>query len=137
MWGRVLKVSRFFPPGRRWVLRNLTTREYVYAHVLTSEDGSGGGPDRPDAAHPWGFTLGTVVAVNTCWYDHPIRHVLGWEVHGKWAGNRFDIVEERRLSEDTEGRHEAWADVSREERRAMLVLFARNGWDQHRTSDRI
>ena len=129
-WRRILKIHHFFPPGHRWILRNLTTREYVFAYVLTSEDEHGGGSDKPDATHPWGFTLATVIAVNTCWSDDPLGNSAGVEMHGKWAGNWFDIVEDRRLSEDMRGA--LWVDVSWQERSAMMRLFERNGWNRPR-----
>ena len=29
-WRKILRYKQFFPPGHRWVLRNLTQKEYVY-----------------------------------------------------------------------------------------------------------
>ena len=128
-WQRILRIRKYFPPGRYWVLRNLTTMEYVYAHVLTSEDGHGGGLDMPDAQHKWGFDLGTVVVVNTCWSDYPSEGRFGLNVCGQWAGNCFDIVDQARLFRDIKAGSEMWVDVSYREWAAMVELFKMNRWN--------
>ncbi|KAF8418615.1 hypothetical protein EV426DRAFT_618886 [Tirmania nivea] len=128
-WQRILKIKKYFPPGRNWVLRNLTTLEYVYVHVLTSKDGYGGGLDSPDAAHEWGFTIGTLVAVRTCWSDDSSAGMSGLEVRGRWAGDCFDIVEEERLLRDMKTGDGVWVDVSHSEWEAMVQLYEQNRWN--------
>ncbi|RPB23415.1 hypothetical protein L211DRAFT_882343 [Terfezia boudieri ATCC MYA-4762] len=129
-WRRVLEIKKYFPYGQHWVLRNLTTMEYVFARVLSSKDGQGGGLDRPDAAHEWGFTLGTVVAVNTCWSDDSSAAMFGLDVRGKWAGHRFDIVTEKKLLQDMKAGGGTWVDVSHREWAAMVRLFEENRWNE-------
>jgi len=109
------------------MLRNHTTKEYVYAHVFTSKDGTGGGLDRPDAKAILGYTLGTLVVVNTCWSDNNSASMLGLNVRGRWAGHCFDIVEEERLWQDMKA-GEVWVDVSSREYEAMVHLAKQNGW---------
>jgi len=111
------------------MLRNHTTKEYVYAHVLTSRDGTGGGLDRPDAKDVWGYTLGTLVVMNTCWSDSENTAMFGLDVRGRWAGHCFDIVEEARLLQDMKA-GEVWVDVSYREYEAMVHLFKQNGWEE-------
>ena len=82
-WDRILQLKQYFPVGRRWVRRNLTEQEYVYAHVLTSKDGNGGGVDKPDGEHAWGFKFGTLIAVTACWSDDPSATMSGLDVQGE------------------------------------------------------
>jgi len=129
-WERILEIRKYFPPGRRWVLRNLTTKEYVYAHVFTSLDGKGGGQDRPDATSLWGYSLGTLVFVNTCWSDDDSAAMFGLNVRGRWAAHCFDIVEEAKLLKDMKDSDGVWVDVSFREYQAMVQLFKQNRWDR-------
>jgi len=108
------------------MLRNHTAMEYVYAHVFTSTDGKGGGLDSPDAIDVWGYTLGTLVVVNTCWSDDDSTSMFGLKLGGRWAGHCFDIVEEARLLQDMET-GEVWADVSSREYAAMVHLRRTGG----------
>lgn len=127
-WRRILKIKKYFPPRRLWVLRNLTTMEYVYADVLTSKHGYGGGPDCPDAEHRWGFTFGTLIAVNTCWSDDSSASMSGWCPRGRWAGDCFDIVEQKRLLQDMKAGGGEWVDVSYRMWWEMVSLFEENRW---------
>ena len=126
-WKSVFRTRRYFPYHRRWVLRNLTAKEYVYAWAFTSVDGKGGGGgyDDPSARSPWHFTLGTLVAVNTCWADFDCNDACGLNVRGKWAGHCFDVVEEARLLLDMEAGGE-WVDVTFREHTAMVKLYKEN-----------
>ena len=126
-WDRILQLKQYFPVGRGWVLRNLTKQEYVYAHVLTSKDGNGGGIDKPVGEHAWGFNFGTLIAVRTCWSDDPSATMLGLDVRGAWAGHCFDIVVEDKLKEDTA--HGRWMDVSFKAWQEMVRLFELNDWN--------
>lgn len=100
--------------------------EYVFSRVLSSKDVQGGGLDRPDAAHELGFTLGTVVTVNTCWSDDSSGAMFGQDVHGKWAGHRFDIVTEKKLLRDMKAGGGTWVDVSHREWAPMVRLCEEN-----------
>ena len=124
----ILGVRKIFPPWRRWVLRNLTTKEYVYAHVFTSRNGRGGGYDSPDTRSPLKFDIGTLIFVNTCWSDDESAAMTGLNVRGRWAGHCFDIVEEVKLLQDMEALGGGWVDVSFREYTAMVKLWNENGW---------
>ncbi|KAF8456719.1 hypothetical protein BGX38DRAFT_1162836 [Terfezia claveryi] len=134
-WRRILEIKKYFPPRRQWVLRNLTTMEYVYAGVLTSKHGYGGGPDCPDAQHKWGFTLGTLVVVNTCWSDDPSANMTCLDTRGRWAGDCFDIVEKKRLLQDMKAGGGEWVDVSYNMWWEMVRLYEENRWDIKEDSD--
>jgi len=124
----ILKMDKYFPPGRRWVLRNHTTKENVYAHVFTSRDGTGSGDDSPDARSILGFSLGTLVFVNICWSDDDCTSMYGLDVRDRWAGHCFDIVEEAKLLRNMKPLGEVWVDVSFREYSAMVQLFKMNEW---------
>ena len=127
-WKNILKIKKYFPPGRHWVLRNLTTKEYVYAHAFTSLSGGRGEVDSPDAIDIWGYTLGTLVVVNTCWSDDSNVDVSGLSVRGRWAGHCFDIVEEARLLHDMKAGDGVWVNVTLREYMDMVDLFKENGF---------
>ena len=96
--------------------------------MFTSLDGQGGGVDSPDARSHWGFTLGTLIVVNTCWSDDDRADMDGLDVQGRWAGHCFDIVEEKKLLLDMKGGDGAWLDVSFREYDHMVYLFELNEW---------
>ena len=118
------------------MLRNLTTKEYVYADVFTRMGGGSGGLDTPDAMDIRGFTLGTLVVVNTCWSDEPSTSMFDLNVRGRWAGHCFDIVEEARLFQDMKVGGGIWVDVSAREYKAMVRMFKRNKWAGQWLQDR-
>lgn len=109
-WNKLFELEHYFPTGRHWVLRNHTKQIYVYAHILTSRFGQGGGEDKPNAEHQRGYGLGTLVAVKTRWTDHP-QPYMGMDMRGEWAGDCFDIVVGETLEEGI-ARGEVWDDHS-------------------------
>jgi len=129
-WKKTLYLQKYFPPGRRWVLRNFNTKEYVYAYLFTSLDGKGNrGFDQPDAKADWGYNLGTLVLVNTCWSDNESTSMLGLNVMGRWVGHCFDIADEARLFAEAEATGGGWVDVSVREHAAMRELYQINEWN--------
>ena len=100
----------FYPPGAEWILRNITTKEYVY---------------KPKN----GLGLGDVILFKTSWASKPpvgIQVNIGAPVHrGAWAGHRFEIVqlehhEREMIAEMTAGTstgssaEKTWTDVTTE-----------------------
>jgi len=126
-WDRVLDCRKIFPCGRGRVLRNLTKKEYVYAYVLNSGDGVSRDGDLPHGHHPWGFGLGTLIHLRTCWSEGILENIPGFRCHGVWAGDSFDIVVEAILQEDIDG-GEVWQDISAEAREEMMDMWVANGW---------
>jgi len=121
-WNDITR-QKLFAEGHGWVLRNLTKKQYVYAHVLTSEDGVSKGQDIPDGIHPLGFGFGVLILLRTCWSDleddaQVISSVYGT---GMWVGDCFDIVVEEKLKRDM-GSGEEWQDISVEAREELLLL---------------
>ncbi|KAA8898368.1 hypothetical protein FN846DRAFT_962595 [Sphaerosporella brunnea] len=84
--------------GPEWILRNLTTKEFVRHSVVAH---GSNGPFRPT---PRGVGFGEVLAVRTCWSSM----AASCGIHrGVWAGHRFDIT----LMDAIEGA-DGWKDVS-------------------------
>lgn len=126
-------IRRYCPLGGRWILRNLTKREYVYAYVLASKAGNGvDGVDHPLACHELGFDLGTLIAVRTMWSSVGDWMMPQLDFPGKWAGNCFDIVTEARFLNDWDieksGGHkkveDPWKDVSHEAWQELVRYYA-------------
>ncbi|KAI5781613.1 hypothetical protein DFH27DRAFT_581127 [Peziza echinospora] len=119
----VLTLTRYYPAGRGWALRNLTKKHYVYAVVLSSMDGcGGGGVDRPDAVHQYGFSLGTLVSIMTCWSDDDPGYPVGVKHQADWAGDCFDIVAQETLTAAAAA-GEMWVDWSREAWNLMMRIW--------------
>ncbi|KAF2118327.1 hypothetical protein BDV96DRAFT_382608 [Lophiotrema nucula] len=119
----------FYPRDQQWILRNLTTKEYVRDDVIAARRGTG-----PFiVSDEYGF--GQIVLSRTSWGrlersncfekldDRPDKQDLH---RGVWAGHAFDIV--------TVGMHEAetkeeddWIDVSEEVHAEMLEAIFGEG----------
>lgn len=128
-------VDRYFPEGQRWLLRNLSKREFVYAAVLSSNTGLGiedGGQDCPYATNFLGFDLGALVAARTCWSSERARDTRCLDVWGQWAGDRLDIVTFGRFQREIKKSatlvtvESSWKDVSWEAWKEMFRLCLRD-----------
>ena len=73
------------------VLRNLTTHEYVVDEVVGKSE--------------FAYSLGEVVMLLSLWTEDP-SGVGDLDIHGKWAGHRFDIVSINDVAD------ESWKDVT-------------------------
>jgi hypothetical protein len=107
---------RFYPNSPDWILRNLTTKEYVPRSVVAFHENDTG----PFAAR--GVGLGDALLTRICWSSDPscaLRAAWSmdpavvqraWDMtRGAWAGHRFDIT----LLDAVEGKEEhGWTDVS-------------------------
>ncbi|KAI1761723.1 hypothetical protein GGR53DRAFT_457736 [Hypoxylon sp. FL1150] len=89
LWEIVRTESTYYPRDQPWILRNLTTKEFVRSEVVTIRPEYVRGPD---------ITLlgfGEVVMARTCWSSTPwdvrINNTAG-PPRGVWAGHRFDIT---------------------------------------------
>lgn len=97
--------SDFYPTDRPWVLRNLTTHEYVRAEAIAIKKEYIHGP------HIDYFGFGEVVVSRICRSSDPSVSMNTSIIRGPWAGHAFDIVPEDQLRED---KNVEWKDVSRE-----------------------
>ena len=99
--------SQFYPEDVPWILRNLTTREYVRSDAIALKPEYIHGPEIKFL----GF--GEVVLSRICWSsDSSISMAYNGNIHrGVWAGHCFDITTRARHEQDVK---EEWKDVSEE-----------------------
>ncbi len=112
----------FYPADEPWLLRNLTTREYVRAEPLARLPGDVRGPFMDGLS----IRFGDVVALRTRFHGYRTLGLERISPHeGLWAGHRFDITtlarhrREQRQEEDSG----LWTDVSDEVAREMKRLW--------------
>jgi hypothetical protein len=106
-WGSIredLKRKHMFPVDREWVLRNLTTKEYV-------SDGFTGAVTRFSK-----WRLENALLSQICWTNMSSVEASVYDsspkiFEGKWAGDRFDIVTKDALMREAED-FEAWKDAT-------------------------
>lgn len=97
--------SSFYPKNVEWILRNLTTREFVRPGPIALEPGLIHGP----FIDPVGF--GEVILMRTCWSTSGSVSIPNINnIHrGVWAGHMFDIVPLKTAKLD-----DSWVDISDE-----------------------
>ncbi|KAI0550305.1 hypothetical protein F4679DRAFT_542870 [Xylaria curta] len=108
-WRIIPEASTYFPEDQLWILRNLTTKEFVRPEPIAI---------KPEYIHGNNISVigfGQVVMLRTCWSSAPsnvrINNTIG-PPRGVWAGHRFDITT---LAEHEAGIDSAeWTDVSDE-----------------------
>lgn len=106
---RRYKLSDFYPADQPWILRNLTTQEYVRSEAIAIKPEYIHGPN----VDVLGF--GEVVWSRVCWSTETDCSMDYTDnVHrGLWAGHRFDITTlDRHKQGSLEGTE--WKDVSEE-----------------------
>jgi hypothetical protein len=111
-----------FPEDRKWVLRDLTTKEFVSAERVALY------PDFVEGPFVKGLGFGEAVLTRICWSSTPKCGIWdsyigfldcetgsdwdigigpSWDFHrGVWAGHRFDIT-----TEDQASAEDGWKDV--------------------------
>ena len=110
------KFSQFYPEDVPWILRNLTTQEYVRSDAIAL---------KPEHIHGpiidfLGF--GEVVLSRICWSsDESVSMAYDGNIHrGVWAGHCFDITTRARHEQDAK---EGWKDVSEEVAREIASIW--------------
>ena len=107
-WQILTKTSDYFAWNQPWILRNLTTKEFVRSEAVALKPEYVHGPD----IRVLGF--GEVVLSRICWSTcsnigiHDPTNIT----RGVWAGHRFDITTLARHKDETNGL--GWSDVSDE-----------------------
>ncbi|KAJ5771891.1 hypothetical protein N7520_002420 [Penicillium odoratum] len=112
----------FYPHDQPWVLRNLTTKEYVRGEAIALKTSFIHGPQ----IEVLGFA--EVLLARISWSSRPVDIGHGRIMsHGKWAGHRFDIVP---IACVVKSAGQAWTDVSNEILREIdLIITSRKGDD--------
>jgi hypothetical protein len=102
------RTANFYRNDERWILRNLTTKEFVRADAIALKPEFINGPE----IEHLGF--GEVVLSRICW-SHIADNKFPQDpnIHrGSWAGHKFDITTVAR--HQSESREHEWTDVSDE-----------------------
>lgn len=102
----VMRNSIYFPNSQVWILRNLTTKEFVLPTAIALK------PEYIEGPFIRGLGFGEVAMARTCWTsDYGVAMSCSTNIcRGVWAGHRFDITTLSRHNEGTQG--EEWTDVS-------------------------
>ncbi|EFY91376.1 hypothetical protein J3459_009764 [Metarhizium acridum] len=107
-----VKGSTYFPEDQPWILRNLTTKEFVRSEAVALKPQYIRGP----SIDVLGF--GDVLLYRILW-SKP-RGIFPDMYRGIWAGHRFDIVALAKHKEDTKGTE--WRDVSEEVAKEIATI---------------
>ncbi|KAF3482520.1 uncharacterized protein GIQ15_05279 [Arthroderma uncinatum] len=130
-------MSDFYPENVDWVLRNLTTNEYVLTEAISLRKQDRHGPQNDYV----GF--GDAILIRACWSTKPplgLKIAKGMPIHrGVWAGHRLEIIplsdhrremiaqtqENRLRHERGESVEKCWKDVTSEVRDEVGSLWSR------------
>ncbi|KAI1651761.1 uncharacterized protein F4817DRAFT_80896 [Daldinia loculata] len=98
----------FYPRDQPWVLRNLTTKEFVRSEAIALK------PEFIQGPRIRGIGFPHVILSRICWSSVPNADIGGLTeiTRGVWAGHCFDITQLSKHIEMTRG--ETWIDVSSE-----------------------
>ncbi|KAI0098950.1 hypothetical protein F4776DRAFT_676583 [Hypoxylon sp. NC0597] len=126
-----VKESSYFPENERWILRNLTTKEFVRSESIALN---------PEFIHGPRISVrgfGEVVMSRIFWTTSPTVKVGEAEniFRGVWAGHRFDITTASRHEEQT--KRETWSDVGVEVAKEIESIWAWKfgpGWSEMRSA---
>jgi hypothetical protein len=115
-----LTKKAFLPNDRVWILRNLSTQEYVRADKFAKSPGQIDGPH----IKPFGF--GEILCSRICWSS---KHLPRGINRGVWAGHRLDITTLDRWTKSgrssKEGKNpEGWKDISEEVAKDMDEIWS-------------
>ncbi|MCJ1474866.1 hypothetical protein MMC13_003526 [Lambiella insularis] len=103
------RLSDFYPENQSWILRNLTTLEYIRSEAIALKPEYIRGP----FIDYLGF--GHVVLSRICWSSNSLSSVEDdvSTMRGIWAGHRFDITTVEKHKQSIRN-YEEWEDISEE-----------------------
>lgn len=119
----------FYPRDEVWILRNLTTYQYVRREPLELQPGLAHGP------FVRGIGFGCVVLSRISWSSDSsvsLQDPTGRIHRGVWAGHRFDITTMARHEKLTAGQN--WTDVTAELVEEVTAIWAADlgpDWKQY------
>ncbi|KAJ5633587.1 hypothetical protein N7528_001429 [Penicillium herquei] len=124
------EILEFYPRNQPWVLRNLTTKEYVRGEAIALKDLFVHGP------HIDVIGFSEVLLSRISWSSQPVEVGHGKDMaHGKWAGHRFEISPLATLKRGSDSAE--WVDVSDELLRELdVILTSQKGDDWRDTLSR-
>lgn len=107
-WERLL--DKYFPRDQQWILRNLTTKQFVRAEAIALE------PEFIKGPFIRGLGFAEVVMSRICWSSSDCIGMLADPIditRGVWAGHCFDITTRAKHEDETKG-GQGWEDASDE-----------------------
>lgn len=112
--------SRYFPKHLPWILRNLTTKEFVRSEAIPPPEP--GSSPKESVLGCDGF--GKIVMSRILWSTSPSTALNDRSnvLRGVWAGHCFDITTMTRHEEETGG--EAWMDVTDEVAKEIAEVWS-------------
>ncbi|KAI5861208.1 hypothetical protein GGS23DRAFT_577579 [Durotheca rogersii] len=109
----------FYPKDQRWILRNLTTKEFVRSESIAIK------PELIYGPTIYGIGFGEVLLSRICWSSDDFLamdpKISSRIYRGVWAGHRFDITTVTKHRDETEG--EPWSDVSEEVAKEIAEIW--------------
>ena len=104
----LVKEETYFPQDQQWILRNLTTKQFVRSEAIAL---------KPECIHGPSISVlgfGEVVMSRICWSTSSFTSMSGTAniSRGVWAGHRLDITTLARHRDETN--EVGWSDVSDE-----------------------
>jgi hypothetical protein len=113
----VVEESKYYPEDQPWILRNLTTKEFVRSEAIALR------PEDIYGPRIRGLGFGEVVMSRISWStSSSVSMSDKSKIHrGVWAGHRFDITTLARHIEETKGGE--WRDVSEEVAREIAGIW--------------
>ena len=119
------EILEFYPRDWSWILRNLTTKEYVRGEVIALKEEFVHGPN----IEVLGFA--EILISRICWSNQGVFFGKDKDVaRGIWAGHRFDIT--ALLAHEQETENNGWKDISDESLREIDVIIASQEGDDWR-----
>lgn len=118
----------YFPTDQPWILRNLTTKQFVRAEAIALK------PEFIKGPHIVGLGFGEVFLSCICWTSAALDIENPTNIgRGIWAGHCFDITTHTRHERKTTGDGE-WTDISDEVVKEIATIWESNlGADWHKT----
>ncbi|OBT66179.1 hypothetical protein VE03_05099 [Pseudogymnoascus sp. 23342-1-I1] len=107
----------FTPRDEAWVLRNLTTKEFVTAEGIAFDK------ERIEGPFVYGIGFADAILARALWTSRGtgVLEYGGQIGRGVWAGHRFEITTRSRHDQATKG--EEWKDVSEEVRGEIVGIW--------------
>ncbi|KAF3764035.1 hypothetical protein M406DRAFT_260898 [Cryphonectria parasitica EP155] len=125
----IIRKSDYLPQDEHWILRNLTTREFIRGDAVALKPEYIHGPNMDVL----GF--GEIIMSHICWSTSSSANMSykGGITRGAWAGHCFDITTLGRHNSETQGTQgeESWRDVSEEAMREVAGIWESeygSGW---------
>ncbi|KAK4142555.1 uncharacterized protein C8A04DRAFT_29832 [Dichotomopilus funicola] len=113
-----VKQATYFPEDQPWILRNLTTKEFVRAEAIALK------PEYIHGPHIDVLGFGQIVMSRVGWSTSnsvSMKNPDNIMTRGVWAGHRFDITTVARHEDET--RAEEWKDASEEVAEATFGIW--------------